>query len=216
MKLNEMSSISAAKQKYKNNLDIVDSFTQKDLSPNKRYVKKMCDLYFEENIEFNEIARLFVGYESNRAIFDAAGVDFNKYNYDQLFELVYKATNEYADKYKLPNEITNSEDKLITVGLLKTFDDAVNLECKNSWCICVSDGHFEEHTTDGTLLYLIRNLHLSNNTECRFVVAQVYTNGERKYWSSGNHLLSNKHNGSILSISEYEETIKEIIDYLRP
>ena len=53
--LNEMSSISSAKQKYKNNLDIVEAFIQKDLSQNKRYVKKMCDLYFEDKIEGNNI-----------------------------------------------------------------------------------------------------------------------------------------------------------------
>ena len=66
-----MSSISAAKQKYKNNLDIVNAFIQKDLSPNKRYVKKMCDLYFEEKIDFDKITHLFVGYETNKALFDA-------------------------------------------------------------------------------------------------------------------------------------------------
>ena len=41
MMLTEMSSYSSAKQKYKNYASVVDNFAQHDLSPNKRYVKKM-------------------------------------------------------------------------------------------------------------------------------------------------------------------------------
>lgn len=211
-----MGSIKDAEQKYKEKPEIVHAFAQKDLSPNKRYVKKMCDLYFEEHIPFEDVCNLFAAYEANKGIFDAVGLDFNHYPYQQLFELVYKASGDYADKCKLPNEIVQSNDKTVSLGLFKTFEEAMKFEGENSWCTGVNQSRFDENTANGTLLYIIRNLRLSKGSECRFVVAQVFNNGEKIYWTSKDNKLSEKHDGSRPSIVEYENSIKEILPYIKP
>lgn len=211
-----MGSIKDAEQKYKEKPEIVHAFAQKDLSSSKRYVKKMCDLYFEEHIPFEDVCNLFAAYEANKGIFDTVGLNFNQYTYQQLFELVYKASGDYADKCKLPNEIAHSNDKTVSLGLFKTFEEAMNFEGENSWCTSVNQGRFNENTMNGTLLYIIRNLRLSKSSECRFVVAQVFNNGEKIYWTSKDNRLTETHEGSRPSIAEYENTIKEVLPYIMP
>lgn len=113
----EMGSVSSAKQKYKENLDRVDYFTQKDLSPDKRYVLKMCDLFFDEGIDVEKIVRLFVAYEDKKEIFDSCSVDFNRYSYQELFNSVFHGTDEYENQMSLPNEIYKSENGIFSLLL---------------------------------------------------------------------------------------------------
>lgn len=214
MILYEMGSIKDAEQKYKEKPEIVHAFAQKDLSPNKRYVKKMCDLYFEENIPFEDVCNLFAAYEADKKYFDALGVNFNQYSYQQLLELVYKSSGSYADKCKLPNEIVQTNDKTVSLGLFKSFEEAMEFEGENSWCTSVNQGRFGENTMNGTLLYIIRNLRLPKSSECRFVVAQVFRNGKKIYWTSKDNRLTETHEGSRPSIAEYEDTIKEVLPYI--
>ena len=58
-----------------NYLKIRKAFYQNDMSPENRYVDKMCELYFNEKIPFFEVIHLFKAYEENKGISDAVGVD---------------------------------------------------------------------------------------------------------------------------------------------
>jgi hypothetical protein len=216
MMLIEMSSYLSAKQKYKKSVNVVDSFAQRDLSQNKRYVKKMCDLYFEEHIPFEEICRMFSVYEEHKGILDSCGVNFNELSYEQLKDLIYHINGEHSDIQELPNTIYKTSDGLITVGYITSFDEALNLECDNSWCIATSQGRWDEHKHLGETFYIIRCLLLSKSTKCRFVMAQVNPNGEIVLWNSDNEKLQTEHQGNIPSVNEYLTAIGDARKVLVP
>ena len=74
MLLTEMSAYSNAVQQY--GRDAADFWSQYDFSPTKRYVKKMCDLFYKDKIPQNEINKIFRGYQENAKWFDEMGIDF--------------------------------------------------------------------------------------------------------------------------------------------
>ena len=82
MLLTEMSAYSNAVQQYGRN--VADFWAQYDFSPTKRYVKKMCDLFYIDKIPQNEITKIFRAYQENAEWFDAMGINFNELSWDKL------------------------------------------------------------------------------------------------------------------------------------
>ena len=213
MLLTEMSAYSNAVQQY--GKDAADFWSQYDFSPTKRYVKKMCDLFYKDKIPQNEITKIFRGYQENAEWFDEMGVDFNKLTWEQLKELVLKQTGEYEKVSKLPNQFYVSDDGLITIGYFNTFEEAMNFEPQNGWCTSVNQGRFEEHhDINHEMLYIIRNNKLSKGSNCRFVIAQVNFDGRIVYWDQKNNNL-NDGSGRI-SANEYETSLGDAKSKLQP
>ena len=213
MLLTEMSAYSNAVQQY--GKDAADFWSQYDFSPTKRYVKKMCDLFYKDKIPQNEITKIFRGYQENAEWFDEMGVDFNKLTWEQLNELVLKQTGEYDNVSQLPNQFYVSDDGLITIGYFNTFEEAMNFEPQNGWCTSVNQGRFEEHHDNNhEMLYIIRNNKLSKGSNCRFVVAQVNLDGSIVYWDQKNNNLND--GGGHISSSEYETSLGDAKNKLQP
>lgn len=213
MLLTEMSAYSNAVQQY--GKDAADFWSQYDFSPTKRYVKKMCDLFYKDKIPQNEITKIFRGYQENAEWFDEIAVDFNKLTWEQLKELVLKQIGEYDNVSQLPNQFYISDDGLITIGYFNTFEDAMNFEPQNGWCTSVNQGRFEEHhDINHEMLYIIRNNKLSKGSNCRFVVAQVNLDGSIVYWDQKNNNLND--GGGHISASEYETSLGDAKNKLQP
>jgi hypothetical protein len=213
MLLTEMSAYSNAVQQY--GKDAADFWSQYDFSPTKRYVKKMCDLFYKDKIPQNEITKIFRGYQENAEWFDEMGVDFNKLTWEQLKELVLKQIGEYDNVSQLPNQFYISDDGLITIGYFNTFEEAMNFEPQNGWCTSVNQGRFEEHhDINHEMLYIIRNNKLSKGSNCRFVVAQVNLDGSIVYWDQKNNNLND--GGGHISASEYETSLGDAKNKLQP
>ena len=208
-----MSAYSNAVQQY--GKDAADFWSQYDFSPTKRYVKKMCDLFYKDKIPQNEITKIFRGYQENAEWFDEMGVDFNKLTWKQLNELVLKHTGEYDNVSQLPNQFYVSDDGLITIGYFNTFEEAMNFEPQNGWCTSVNQGRFEEHhDINQEMLYIIRNNKLSKGSNCRFVVAQVNLDGSIVYWDQKNNNLND--GGGHISANEYETSLGDAKTKLQP
>lgn len=213
MLLTEMSAYSNAVQQY--GKDAADFWSQYDFSPTKRYVKKMCDLFYKDKIPQNEITKIFRGYQENAEWFDEIGVDFNKLTWEQLKELVLKQIGEYDNVSQLPNQFYISDDGLITIGYFNTFEEAMIFEPQNGWCTSVNQGRFEEHhDINHEMLYIIRNNKLSKGSNCRFVVAQVNLDGSIVYWDQKNNNLND--GGGHISASEYETSLGDAKNKLQP
>lgn len=213
MLLTEMSAYSNAVQQY--GKDAADFWSQYDFSPTKRYVKKMCDLFYKDKIPQNEITKIFRGYQENAEWFDEIAVDFNKLTWEQLKELVLKQIGEYDNVSQLPNQFYISDDGLITIGYFNTFEEAMNFEPQNGWCTSVNQGRFEEHhDINHEMLYIIRNNKLSKGSNCRFVVAQVNLDGSIVYWDQKNNNLND--GGGHISASEYETSLGDAKNKLQP
>ena len=80
----EMSSFSNAKQEF--GQEVAVYWAQFDFLKNKRYVKKMCDLYYKDKIPQNEITKIFFDYQENEEWFNAMGINFNTLTWEQLKE----------------------------------------------------------------------------------------------------------------------------------
>lgn len=213
MLLTEMSAYSNAVQQY--GKDAADFWSQYDFSPTKRYVKKMCDLFYKDKIPQNEITKIFRGYQENAEWFDEMGIDFNKLTWEQLNELVLKQTGEYDNVSQLPNQFYVSDDGLITIGYFNTFEEAMNFEPQNGWCTSVNQGRFEEHhDINHEMLYIIRNCKFSKGSNCRFVVAQVNLDGSIVYWDQKDNNLND--GGGHISSSEYETSLGDAKTKLQP
>lgn len=211
----EMSSFSNAKQEF--GQEVAVYWAQFDFSKNKRYVKKMCDLYYKDKIPQNEITKIFFDYQENEEWFNAMGINFNTLTWEQLKELVMRYTGEYEDIFKLPHQFYESSDGTVSIGRFDTFVEAANFEPNNSWCTSSNIGWFNEHHENNhEMLYIIRNRHFSKRSECRFVVAQVKLDGSKVYWGSGDDPLVDHHKGGCPSISEYENTLGDAIQLLKP
>ncbi len=210
-----MSSYSNAAQQY--GKDAADYWSQFDFSPNKRYVKKMCDLYYKEKVSDEEIKKLFKDYQEHSELFDAVSVNFNQLTFEQLRELVQRQTGEYEDNIKLPNQFYESEDGLISIGYFNTFEEATTFEPQNVWCTSVKQERFEEyHDINHDMLYIIRNFGFSKRSGCRFVVAQVDTQGNKTYWTQKGDSLSSKSGNGSFSEDEFETTLGNAIYLLKP
>ena len=180
-----MSAYSNAIQQY--GKDATDFWAQYDFSPTKRYVKKMCDLFYVDKIPQNEITKIFRGYQENAEWFDEMGINFNQLTWEQLKELVLRRTDEYENTIKLPNQFYISDDGLVTIGYFNTFEEARDFEPKNGWCISFNEGWFtQHHDFDHEMLYIIKNYAFSKGSGCRFVVAQVNIDGSIIYWNQDN------------------------------
>lgn len=215
MLLTEMSSYNNAVQQY--GKDVADFWSQFDFSSTKRYVKKMCDLFYIEKIPKNEIAKIFRYYQENEDFFDAIGINFNQLSWDKLNELVLRQIGEYEKYFQLPNQFFESNDKLISIGYFNTFEEAMSFEPKNGWCICVNQGRFEEHhDINHEMLYIIRNWKLSKASNCRFVVAQVNLDGTKVYWDQKDNRLGQTSDGKHISVGEYEITLGDAVNQLQP
>lgn len=210
-----MSSYSNAVQQYGN--IAADYWAQFDFSPNKRYVKKMCDLFYKDKIPYSEITKVFRDYQEHSELFDAIGINFNQLSFEQLKELVQRQTGEYEDNTKLPNQFYESEDGLITIGYFNTFEEATNFEPHNLWCTSIKQKRFEEyHDINHDMLYIIRNCGLSKRSGCRFVVAQVDTEGNKTYWTQTNSSLPKNSGEGTISKSEFEATLGDAVSLLKP
>lgn len=207
MTINGINGISSARQKYKKNLDMVDYFIRQDITPDKRYVLKMCDLFFEDHIDFWGIVLVFGAYERKRLNHSIADVDFNNWRYEQLFDLVYRQN----DDVDLPNIVYGSEDRFVTVGCIKGYEDIISLGDK----IHITQDQFDEYTANGLQLYVIKHLVFTDNTKCRYVICQVAANDNRIYWNQENKTLINEHGEYITSVSEYENAIGKAIEILK-
>ncbi len=215
MLLTEMSAYSNAVQQYGRN--VADFWAQYDFSPTKRYVKKMCDLFYIDKIPQNEITKIFRAYQENAEWFDAMGINFNELSWDKLKELVLRHIGEYENVSELPNQFYVSDDGLINIGYFNTFEEAMNFEPQNGWCTSVNQGRFEEHhNTNHEMLYIIRNCKLSKSSNCRFVVAQVNLDGSRIYWDQKNNNLNATNGGNHISAKEYETSLGNAINQLQP
>ena len=215
MLLTEMSAYSNAVQQYGRN--VADFWAQYDFSPTKRYVKKMCDLFYIDKIPQNEITKIFRAYQENAEWFDAVGINFNELSWDKLKELVLRHIGEYENVSELPNQFYVSDDGLINIGYFNTFEEAMNFEPQNGWCTSVNQGRFEEHhNTNHEMLYIIRNCKLSKSSNCRFVVAQVNLDGSRIYWDQKNNNLNATNGDNHISAKEYETSLGNAINQLQP
>ena len=215
MLLTEMSAYSNAVQQYGRN--VADFWAQYDFSPTKRYVKKMCDLFYIDKIPQNEITKIFRAYQENAEWFDAMGINFNELSWDKLKELVLRHIGEYENVSELPNQFYVSDDGLINIGYFNTFEEAMNFEPQNGWCTSVNQGRFEEHhNINHEMLYIIRNCKLSKSSNCRFVVAQVNLDGSRIYWDQKNNNLNATNGDNHISAKEYETSLGNAINQLQP
>jgi hypothetical protein len=187
-----------------NYLKIHQAFYQNDTSPEKRYVEKMCDLYFNEKIPFNEVVHLFKAYEENRNIYDAVGVDFNILTYKELSESVYKITGEYLSRWEMPNVVYHNKSKGITVSLIRNYEEAKSVLCFNTWCVFNSSSYWKMHEDDGDTVYLIR---ITKGYYSMFYSAFVKRNGDRIYYAYTHHQLTNEKDEEYPSIVEFEQTI---------
>ena len=215
MLLTEMSAYSNAVQQY--GRDVANFWAQYDFSPTKRYVKKMCDLFYIDKIPQNEITKIFRAYQENAEWFDAMGINFNELSWDNLKELVLRHIGEYENVAKLPNQFYVSDDGLINIGYFNTFEEAMNFEPQNGWCTSVNQGRFEEHhDINHEMLYIIRNCKLSKGSNCRFVVAQVNLDGSRIYWDQKNNNLNGTNENNHISAEEYETSLGDAVNQLQP
>ena len=195
---------------------MVEFFSQYDFSETKKYTKKICDLYKKDGIPLIEISKIFHTYQQYEDEFEKEGVDYNVLSWIELYNLVLNKSLENESDFELPNQIYNSNDNLISVGYFDRFEDVFNYKLVNNWCISKQYKFEEHHGTKHEMIYIIKDLKLPENSPCRFVIAQVFPDGNIKYWNRNDFVLKDVAEGGSLTISEYEEPIGEVVNYLKP
>ena len=195
---------------------MVEFFSQYDFSETKKYTKKICDFYRKEQLPLSEISKIFHTYQQYEKEFEKDGINYNDLSWPELYNLVLNKSLENEDNFKLPNQIYNSDDNLISVGYFGKFEDVFNYKLINNWCITKRQIFEEHHNDKNETLYIIKNLKLPKNSICKFVVAQVFPDGKIKYWTSKDTVLKDIDDGAGITRSEYEELLGDAVNYLKP
>ena len=82
-----------------------------------------------------------------------------------------------------------------------------NLPIKNLWCIRRGK-RWKEYQENGAVFYLIINNNYTDDSNCRYVMVEMYPNGDIGYWSTDNELIDEQGSTKRLPpLAEYQQTL---------
>lgn len=188
----------SAKQKFEENI------AKQAMEANipSQYVFAACRFHQENGTPFKNLYYLFsqwVTYvvSKNKAI-DVNQLDFNTF---------WNTIQEYKKQYEQIGQIYN--DGIVSIRKVSSFDDMKKLPFANSWYMR-KQKEWDECTskTPPAQFYLIVNNNYTDESNCRYVMIEMYSNGEIGYWSTDNELIDEEGSSVRLpKLSEYQKTL---------
>ena len=194
--MNIFENYNKAKQKFGENIaqQAIDSKI-----PN-QFVFAACKFNVENGTPFNDLYNLFSQWTTYVAPKNK-NINIDILDYDTFWTTI----QEYKKQYEQEGKVY--DDGTVSITRIASFEQMKNLPIKNLWCIR-REKRWNEYQENGAVFYLIINNNYTDDSNCRYVMVEMYSNGEIGYWSTDNELIDEQGSTRRLPpLAEYQQTL---------
>ena len=194
--MNIFENYNKAKQKFGENIaqQAIDSKI-----PN-QFVFAACKFNVENGTPFNDLYNLFSQWTTYVAPKNK-NINIDILDYDTFWTTI----QEYKKQYEQEGKVY--DDGTVSISHISSFEQMKKLPIKNLWCIR-REKRWNEYQENGAVFYLIINNNYTDDSNCRYVMVEMYSNGEIGYWSTDNELIDEQGSTRRLPpLAEYQQTL---------
>ena len=186
----------SAKQKFGENIAIKALEAK---IPN-QYVYAACRFNQENGTPFKDLYYLFSQWITY-VVSNNNTIDVNQLDYNTFWNTIQNYKKQYGEEGKV------YDDGTVSITHISSLEQMKKLPIKNLWCIR-REKHRNEYQQNGARFYLITNNNYSDESNCRYVMVEMYANGEIGYWSTDNELIDAEGSTKRLPpLAEYQKTL---------
>lgn len=189
-------SLKSARRKYKDliDIDIFASFVNADFSKSYKYVEKMCEIYYNNGIDKEEVINIFYEYQDLEKYIN--GVDITKLTLGGILEIIddakiKKKTSNSVKKKVLRNKSLIYKEGYIKVYHIDTFKDCGIHGKGTYWCISLNRSQFDLYNREYNI-YIIYDLSRSVDDKFRKICYLVNEDNEMIVDSNNIHYFSDR------------------------
>ena len=194
--MNIFENYNKAKQKFGENIaqQAIDSKI-----PN-QFVFAACKFNVENGTPFNDLYNLFSQWTTYVAPKNK-NINIDILDYDTFWTTI----QEYKKQYEQEGKVY--DDGTVSISHISSFEQMKKLPIKNLWCIR-REKRWNEYQDNGAVFYLIINNNYTDDSNCRYVMVEMYPNGDVGYWSTDNELIDEQGSTKRLPpLAEYQQTL---------
>ena len=163
-----------------------------------QYIYAACKFHIRFNIPFQNLKYWFTQW--NKYVKDKANVNILDYNdFKKIIE-------KYKQKELAFGEIYN--DGVVSVKRITSYEEMKKLPFANFWCIRKLKKWNEYKEEPSAYFLLVTNKHFSEESNCMYVMIEMYSDGNIGYWSTDNELIDERGStGRLPKLSDYKKTL---------
>lgn len=189
-------SLKGARKKYKGLIDIdtFAKFANADFSKSYKYVEKICEIFYNNDIEADEVISIFLEYQDLEKYI--IGVDITKLSLDEILDVIddakiKKMTSNSVKRKTLKNKSLIYENDYARVYHIKTFNDCEIHGKGTGWCIALNRSQFNLYNNEYDI-YVIYDLKRDVTDKFRKVCYLINDDNEMIVDSNNIHYFSDR------------------------
>ena len=165
-----------------------------------KFIFAACKFNAENGTPFNDLYSLFSQWTTYVAPKNK-NVNIDILDYNTFWNTIQDCKKQYEQESKV------YDDGTVSITHISSFEQMKNLPIKNLWCIRRGK-RWKEYQENGAVFYLIINNNYTDDSNCRYVMVEMYPNGDIGYWSTDNELIDEQGSTRRLpSLAEYQQTL---------
>lgn len=165
-----------------------------------QFVYAACKFNVENGTPFNDLYLLFSQW-TTYVVSKNANINVDVLDYNTFWKTIQDYKKQYGEEGKV------YDDGTVSITHISSLEQMKKLPIKNLWCIR-REKHWNEYQENGARFYLITNNNYSDESNCRYVMVEMYANGEIGYWSTDNELIDAESSTKRLPpLAEYQKTL---------
>lgn len=146
-----------------------------------QFVYAACKFNVENGTPFNDLYLLFSQW-TTYVVSKNTNINVDVLDYNTFWKTIQDYKKQYGEEGKV------YDDGTVSITHISSLEQMKKLPIKNLWCIR-REKHWNEYQENGARFYLITNNNYSDESNCRYVMVEMYANGEIGYWSTDNELI---------------------------
>ena len=159
-----------------------------------------CKFNVENGTPFNDLYLLFSQW-TTYVVSKNANINVDALDYSTFWNTIQNYKKQYGEEGKV------YDDGTVSITHISSLEQMKKLPIKNLWCIR-REKRWNEYQENGARFYLITNNNYSEESNCKYVMVEMYANGEIGYWSTDNELIDAESSTKRLPpLAEYQKTL---------
>jgi hypothetical protein len=173
-----------------------------------QFVYAACKFNVENGTPFNDLYLLFSQW-TTYVVSKNTNINVDALDYNTFWKTIQDYKKQYGEEGKV------YDDGTVSITHISSLEQMKKLPIKNLWCIR-REKHWNEYQENGARFYLITNNNYSDESNCRYVMVEMYANGEIGYWSTDNELIDAEGSTKRLPpLAEYQKTLGDALQKIQ-
>lgn len=173
-----------------------------------QFVYAACKFNVENGTPFNDLYLLFSQW-TTYVVSKNTNINVDVLDYNTFWKTIQDYKKQYGEEGKV------YDDGTVSITHISSLEQMKKLPIKNLWCIR-REKHWNEYQENGARFYLITNNNYSDESNCRYVMVEMYANGEIGYWSTDNELIDAEGSTKRLPpLAEYQKTLGDALQKIQ-